>query len=154
MSLRKELEELAFVQILVFVATIGGLWMNIFGPKATDVCCCCFSFYARYVCSLLLYVVLAIVELGGIVFLSGFVDEGYTEDDGVIAIWKDCGTNGSIGYGLFVFFCFEIFAVIFFLCVCVYFSCKALHTGNFLSLSSSRPKKSDDYGVGASASFV
>ena len=141
-DLRKDIENTVILQIGALILTIIGLWTYIWAPFGTGT-------VNKALMWRVFYIFLAIGELTCLLFVSSFVDEGYTKDEGVIAIWKNCGTNGSIGYGLFIFFAFYIFFVLAYLLVTLFqraqFFYKVLY------------KKNDgDYGSGnvASASLV
>ena len=82
--------------------------------------------------------------------MSSFVDEGYATDEGVIAIWKGCGTNGSIGYGLFIFFAFYVIFVLAYILVGLFCCIRFRYAGN------GSVSEHGDYGSGnvAGASLV
>ena len=150
-DLRVDLETNVVLQIGALVTLIIGLWSYIWAPLGE-------LSKSKMLVWMVIYIFLALAELGCLFFMSSFIDSGYMEDDGVIAIWKDCGTNGSFGYGLYIFFAFYIFFVLaFMLCnVCfrlkIFFSTLVL----YFKLQSAK-KKNDDYGSGgnvASASLV
>ena len=145
MDLRKKMENTIMLQIGAIVLAIIGLWTYIWAPLDGT------GTANKALMWRLFYIVLAIAEFACILFVSSFVDEGYATDEGVIAIWKGCGTNGSIGYGLFIFFAFYVIFVLAYILVGLFCTIRFRYSVYLLS------KKNDgDYGSGnvAGASLV